>query len=144
VSRGLAAPATTTRRLEITVCPREPGSVTLPVTRGGRAKRMNAGAIAAALRTLIAELRLHDRVALHEGCAGGCGRAGPNVSVTIYALPRPGEAPDHVAIGWKTYVYSLAGLDCLATVIEENLGRRPRSAAAAPAPTPRSGARRRR
>lgn len=133
----------TTRRLEITVCPREPGAVTLPLRRGERAKRMTAAAVADALRALIIELGLHDRVALHEGCAGGCARTGPNVSVRIYAS-RAGAAPDHVAIGWKTYVYSLAGLDCLARVIEENLGRRPRSAAAAPAPTPRSGAPRRR
>jgi hypothetical protein len=116
----------------------------LPVTRGGRARRMNATAVAGALRALIAERELHDLVGLQEGCAGGCARTGPNVSVTIYSLPRPGEAVDHVAIGWKTYVYSLASLDCLARVIEENLGRRPRSAAEAPAPTPRSGAPRRR
>ena len=143
MSRGLAAPATTTRRLVITVCPLEPGSVTLPVTRGGRARRMNAGAIATALGALIAERKLGDVVGLRAGCAGGCGRSCPNVSVTIYPAPRPGEKPDQVAIGWKTYVYSLASLDCLATVIEENLGRRPRSAPEAPRATPRSAARRR-
>ena len=43
----------------------------------------------------------------------------------------PGQRADEVAIGWKTYVYSLATLDCLARVIEENLdGPRP----AAPRP----------
>jgi hypothetical protein len=136
VSRG--------RRLVIAVCPREPGVVRLPVTRGSRARPLDAGAVAAALRALVDAGDLHERVELVEGCAGGCARTGPNVSVTIYPMPRPGAAPDHVAVGWKTYVYSLASLDCLATVIEENLGRRPRSAGEAPAPTPRSGARRRR
>jgi len=66
-------------------------------------------------------------VRFREGCAGGCSADGPNVSVEIFPVPAPGERPDNVAVGWKTYVYSLASLDCLATVIEENLG----SAAAA-------------
>ena len=56
-----------------------------------------------------------------EGCAGGCSADGPNVSVEIFPVPAPGERPDNVAVGWKTYVYSLASLDCLATIIEENL-----------------------
>ena len=43
-------------------------------------------------------------------------------SVDIFPVPPPGEPPDSVAIGWKTYVYSLASLDCLARVIDENLG----------------------
>ena len=102
----------------------EPGSVTLPVERGGRARRMNARALAAALGSLIAERKLGDLVWLRAGCAGGCARTGPNVGVTIYPAPRPGERPDHVAIGWKTYVYSLGTLDCLATIIEENLRRK--------------------
>jgi len=41
--------------------------------------------------------------------------------VTIHPATPPGQRPDHVAIGWKTYVYSLPALDCLATVIDENL-----------------------
>jgi hypothetical protein len=41
--------------------------------------------------------------------------------VTIHPVPRPGEKPDHVAIGGKRYVYSLASLDCVATIIDENL-----------------------
>ena len=60
-----------------------------------------------------------------EGCAGGCSGTGPNVSVEIFPLSPPGEREDHVAVDWKTYVYSLGSLDCLATVIEENLGRLP-------------------
>jgi len=109
------------RRLVITVCPRERGAVVLAVRRGGRARRLNAPAIAQALQDLAVERRLDDYVRVSEGCAGGCARAGPNVGVTIYPAPRPGEKPDHVAIDWKTYVYSLASLDCLATIIEENL-----------------------
>jgi hypothetical protein len=112
------------RRLVITVCPHEPGVVTLPVARGGRAVRLNAAAIVRHLTELVAGRGLDERVRLREGCAGGCSGPGPNVSVEIFPMTRPGERPDHVAIGWKTYVYSLASLDCLATVIEENLGRR--------------------
>ena len=41
------------RRLVITVCPREPGVVVLPVERGGRARRLDAAAIARELRELI-------------------------------------------------------------------------------------------
>jgi hypothetical protein len=114
----------TPRRLVITVCPREPGVVTLPVARGSRAVRLNAGAIVRHLTELVAGRGLAERVRLREGCAGGCSGSGPNVSVEIFPMTRPGERPDHVAIGWKTYVYSLASLDCLATVIDENLGRR--------------------
>jgi len=86
---------------------------------------MNAAAIAAALGSLIAERNLGDLVRLRAGCAGGCSRTGPNVGVTVYPVPRPGEKPDNVAIGWKTYVYSLATLSSLAAVIDENLGARP-------------------
>jgi hypothetical protein len=43
------------------------------------------------------------------------------VSVIVYPPVRPGETPDHVAIGWKTYVASLGTLDCLARVIDESL-----------------------
>jgi len=113
----------TPRRLVITVCPREPGVVTLPIARGGRAVRLNARAIQRQLGELIAQRGLDERVRLREGCAGGCSSPGPNVSVEIFPMTRPGERPDHVAVDWKTYVYSLASLDCLAAVIDENLGR---------------------
>ena len=109
------------RRLVITVCPREPGAVTLSVRAGDPAHRLDALAVAERLRELVRERQLEDYVSLREGCAGGCGLAGPNVGVTIHSVPRPGEKPNHVAIGWKTYVYSLDGLDCLATIIDENL-----------------------
>jgi hypothetical protein len=113
----------TARRLVITVCPREPGVVTLPIARGGRAVRLSAAAILRHLRELVAEWGLAERVRLREGCAGGCSGPGPNVSVEIFPLTRPGEREDHVAVDWKTYVYSLASLECLAAVVEENLGR---------------------
>jgi hypothetical protein len=96
----------------------------LPVKRGERARRLDARAVALALRDLVAARRLDGRVGLREGCAGGCSRPGPNVDVTIHLLPRPGEKLNHVAVGWKTYVYSLASLDCLAAIIDENLRAR--------------------
>ena len=123
----------TPRRLVITVCPRERGGVVLPITRGGRHVRLDAASIMKTLSTLIAERGLGERVRLREGCAGGCSGAGPNVSVEIFPLGRPGEREDHVAVDWKTYVYSLGSLDCLAAVIEDNLRIRP------PAPAPRAG-----
>jgi hypothetical protein len=113
------------RRLVITVCPREPGVVVLPVKRGGRARRLDAAAIVHDLQELITCRRLADHVSLREGCAGGCYGSGPNVSVTIYPVAPPGERADGVAVGWKTYVYTLATLDCLARVIEENLDAPP-------------------
>jgi hypothetical protein len=109
------------RRLVITVCPREPGVVELPIVRGGRAVRLSAAAILRHLRELVAERGLAERVRLREGCAGGCSRPGPNVSVEILPMTRPGEREDHVAVDWKTYVYSLGSLECLAAVVEENL-----------------------
>jgi len=109
------------RRLVVTVCPRESGVVVLPVERGGRARRLDAAGVLAALERVVAKRRLSARVELREGCAGGCGGEGPNVDVTIYPATPSGERPDHVAVGWKTYVYSLPTLDCLATVIDENL-----------------------
>ena len=111
------------RRLVITVCPRERGAVALPITRGRKAVRLDAAAILRQLEQLVDERRLADRVRLREACAGGCSGTGPNVSVEIFPMTRPGERPDHVAVGWKTYVYSIGSLDCLATVIDENLGR---------------------
>ena len=115
----------TPRRIVITVCPRERGVVVLPITRGGRAVRLNAEAIIRNFTELVAERGLGARVRLREGCAGGCSGPGPNVSVEIFPLGQPGEREDHVAVDWKTYVYSLGSLDCLAAVIEENLGRSP-------------------
>jgi hypothetical protein len=109
------------RRLVITVCPREPGVVVLPVEHGARAGRLDAPAIAQRLQALIAARDLGDRVRVREACAGGCTGPGPNVGVTIYPPPAPGAPADQVAIGWKTYVYSLSALDCLARVIDDNL-----------------------
>ena len=113
----------TPRRLVITVCPRERGVVVLPITRGGRAVRLDAESILRRLSELVAEGGLGERVRLRVGCAGGCSGSGPNVSVEMFPLAQPGEREDHVAVDWKTYVYSLGSLDCLATVIDENLGR---------------------
>jgi hypothetical protein len=109
------------RRLVVTVCLRETGVVVLPVERGERARRLDARAIYAALHALVARADVGDRVLVREACAGGCGGPGPNVSVAIYPIPAPGERADHVAVAWKTYVYSLPTLACLAQVIEENL-----------------------
>ena len=109
------------KRLVITVCPREPGVVVLPVERGGRARRLDAAASVRELTGLIDRHGLADHVRLREGCAGGCYGSGPNVSVTIYPVARPGERADEIAVGWKTYVYTLATLSCLTQVIEENL-----------------------
>jgi hypothetical protein len=111
----------TDRRLVITVCPREPGVVMLRVERGRRARRLDARAILSELAALVRRRALGDRVDLREACAGGCGGPGPNVGVTIHAATPPGERADHVAIGWRTYVYSLPSLECLAAVIDENL-----------------------
>jgi len=94
----------------------------LPLERGGPARRLDARALLDALRALAAARGLGERVRLREACAGGCAGPGPNVSVDVFPLPPPGGKPDSVAIGWKTYVYSLASLDCLARVIDENLG----------------------
>ena len=109
------------RRLVITVCYREPGVVVLPVEHGDRACRLDARAIVTQLLALAERQGLADRVRVREGCAGGCSGAGPNVSVAIHPLPAPGERSDQIAVGWKTYVYSLPALDCLARVIDENL-----------------------
>jgi hypothetical protein len=109
------------RRIVVTVCARETGTVVLPVERGERAQRLDARAILQGLRALASERGVADRVLVREACAGGCAGAGPNVSVAIYAMPRPGERGDQVAVSWKTYVYSLPTLDCLARVIDDNL-----------------------
>ena len=105
----------------VTVCSRERGVVVLPLERGGRALRLDAAGVLAALRALVAGRGLAERVQIRDGCAGGCWSVGPNVDVRIYAATRPNERADHVALGWKTYVYSLPTLASLADVIDENL-----------------------
>ena len=109
------------RRLVITVCYRESGVVVLPVEPGDLACRLDARAIVKQLRALAERQGVANRVLVREGCAGGCIGTGPNVSVAIHPLPAPGERSDQIAVSWKTYVYSLPALDCLARVIEENL-----------------------
>jgi len=101
--------------------------IVLPVERGGRPRRLDASAVARSLRALVARRGYDALVSIREGCAGGCARMGPNVDVRIYPMSPPGAKPDTVAIDWKTYVYSLASLDCLVSVIEDNLYRRRRS-----------------
>ena len=113
------------RRLVITVCPREPGTVDLPVEREEPVRTLAAADVAAALRDVVATRGLWERVTVREGCAGGCGRSGPNVSVAIHLMPREGARPDQVAVGWRTYVYALPSLDCLTTIIDENLTSAP-------------------
>ena len=127
------------RRLVITVCPREPGVVVLPVERGNRARQLDAAAIVHALQEVIARRQLGDHVTVREGCAGGCYSSGPNVSVAIFPPTPPGERADGIAVGWKTYVYTLGTLTCLAQVIEENLDAPP----PAPTRTPRGRSARR-
>ena len=110
-----------TRRLVISVCPREGGTVLMPIERGERARRMDANAVFRQLQALVERRGLGEQVRIRDACAGGCGLRGPNVTVTIYPAVRPGERPDHVSVGWKTYVASLKTLDCLSRVIDENL-----------------------
>ena len=98
----------------------------LPVERGGRRRRLDAAGVVHSLRDLVAAGGHDALVSVREGCAGGCARTGPTVDVRIYPVSAPGAKPDTVAIDSKTYVYSLASLDCLASVIEDNLYRRPR------------------
>lgn len=109
------------RRLVITVCSRERGVVVLPLEPGGRAVRLDAVAIARALPALARRRGVGHLVEVRDACAGSCAGPGPNVDVRIYAVPPPGERPDHVAIGWKTYVYSLATVPSLSAVIDEHL-----------------------
>ena len=111
----------TARRLVVTVCLREPGTVRLPLTRGDRVRRLDAPAILRALTTLVQVPGLVAQVRVREGCAGGCSGRGPNVNVDILAAAPDDKPHDSVAVGWKTYVYSLATLECLADVIDENL-----------------------
>lgn len=109
------------RRLVITVCPRETGTVALAIERGQRRRRLDARRILQELRGLIDSRGLGDFVSVREGCAGGCYNTGPNVSLTLHALPLPGRRPDNIAIGWKSYVGSIASLDCLAAIVETHL-----------------------
>jgi hypothetical protein len=110
-----------TRRLVVSVCAREAGVVVMPVERGERRRRLDAPAIQRHLAALVARRGLAEHVEIRDACAGGCRLRGPNVSVSIYPPARPGERPDHVAVGWKTYVTSLGDLDCLSQVIDDNL-----------------------
>lgn len=112
---------TPARRLVVTVCSRERGVVVLPLERGARATRFDAAGVLTALQTLVTSRGLAERVQVRDGCAGGCWGAGPNVDVRVYAAEAAGERVDHVALGWKTYVYSLPTLASLADVIDENL-----------------------
>jgi len=108
------------RRLVVTVCPREPGTVRLPVAPGDRVRRLDAAATLRELRALVARRGLDEHVRVRDGCAGGCALRGPNVTVTKYSPLRPGERPDNVAVGWKSYVGALRSLDCLARVIDDD------------------------
>jgi len=109
------------RRLVITVCSRERGVVVLPVERGDRATRLDARAVAQRLRAIAERHGVADRVLVRDACAGGCSGRGPNVSVAIYPIPAPGERADQIAVSWRTYVYTLPTLACLAQIIEDNL-----------------------
>jgi hypothetical protein len=121
-------------RLVITICPREPGVVTLPVERGARARRFDAAGLATQLEALVAARGVGDLVSVRRACAGGCSLRGPNVSVALYPAPRPGEKIDQVAIGWRTYVGALASVDCVAAILDDNVSdggvRAPRTRAA--------------
>ena len=109
------------RRLVISVCPRELGVVVLAVERGQRRRRLDARGVRQELEGLIARRGLGHLVSVHEACVGGCHGEGPNVGVTIYRVALPGEQESHVAIGWRNYVYLIDELDCLATIVDENL-----------------------
>jgi hypothetical protein len=91
------------------------------VKPGARARRLDAAGILRHLARLVQERGLAARVRLQVGCAGGCGGPGPNVSVTIYPATHPGHREDHVAIAWKTYIYSLPTLPSLSTILDDNL-----------------------
>jgi hypothetical protein len=109
------------RRLVISVCSREPGVVVLAIERGGPRRRLDARGIRRELEAVVARRGLGHLVSVGEACVGGCHGDGPNVGVVIYPALRAGERPSQVAIGWRTYVYSIGTLDCLATVVDENL-----------------------
>ncbi len=94
----------------------------LPVERGGPRRRLDARAVLRELQALVDRRNLEAVVRVREGCAGGCHGRGPNVSLTIHAMPAPGERPDNVAIGWRTYVGSVGDLAALRAILDENLG----------------------
>src|SRR5438093_1019696 len=68
------------RRLVVTVCPRERGSVVLPLERGGRAARLDAAGVLEELRALVARRGLADRVDVRDGCAGAVARSARNAA----------------------------------------------------------------
>jgi hypothetical protein len=104
----------------ITVCLKEAGTVVLPVERGGPRRRLDAAAILRELQALVARRNLHGAVRVREGCAGGCQGCGPNVSLTFHAPTAPGQRPDEIAVGWRTYVGSLADLPSLQAILDQN------------------------
>jgi hypothetical protein len=105
----------------ITACLRERGSVMLSVERGQRRRRLGAREILRELQALVDRRGLAEFVRVREGCAGGCHGPGPNVSLTVHALPPPGRRPDHIAIGWWSYVGSLSSIESLAAILDEHL-----------------------
>ena len=109
------------RRLVVTVCARERGTVRLPVEHRGPVRRLDAAAIVRELRAVVARRGLEEHVRVRDGCAGGCALRGPNVTVNVYSPVRPGERPDNVAISWKSYVASLPVLPCLARVVDDSI-----------------------
>jgi hypothetical protein len=109
------------RRIIITVCPKERGTAVLSVKPGTPRRRLDAGAILRELQALVGRRNLDAVVRVREGCAGGCHGRGPNVSLTLHVLPAPGERPDNIAIGWRTYVGSLAEMPSLQAILDENL-----------------------
>ena len=122
VNAAAGSPPPARRRIIITVCPKETGTALLSLERGGSRKRLDAHAILRALQALVARRNLDGAVLVREGCAGGCHGRGPNVSLTVHTRPAPGERPDNIAIGWRTYVGALANLPSLQAIIDDNLG----------------------
>ena len=119
MSRATSRPR---RRIVITVCPRELGTVALPVAPGRPRRRLDARAILAELQALVSRRKLDALVRVREGCAGGCHGRGPNVSLTFHALPAPGERPDNIAVAWRSYVGALGETPSLQAIVDENCG----------------------
>ena len=112
------------RRLIITVCLKESGTVVLPVEPGAARKRLDASAILRELQNLVARRQLDAVVLVREGCAGGCHRRGPNVSLTLHALPAPGERPDNIEYwGYLGVIAARKGDAASATAVSDGLGR---------------------
>ena len=103
------------------MCAKEAGTIVLPIERGGPRRRLDARGILRELEALVVRRDLEAIVRVREGCAGGCHGPGPNVSVTIHAIPAPGEKPDNVAVAWRTYVGSLADAPSLCAIVDDNL-----------------------